>query len=67
MPQLIGRWAVVLLLLPLLLSFEQLYGDRSQLASAYLTYKINTWACELELCQATDCDELLADLLDSTS
>lgn len=55
------------LFLPLLLSFEQLYGDRSQLASAHLTYKINTWASELELCQATDCNELLAGLLDNTS
>lgn len=57
----------MLLLLPLLLSLEQLYGDRSQLASAYLTYKINVWAGELELCQAADYDESLADLLDSTS
>jgi hypothetical protein len=57
----------VFLFLPLLLSFEQLYGDRSQLASAHLTYKINTWASELELCQATDCNELLAGLLDNTS
>lgn len=65
----IFRWPVVLLLLPLLLSFEQLYGDRSQLIGfcAHLTYKINMWASELELYQATDCNELLAGLLGSTS
>lgn len=66
--QLIFRWAVLLLLLPLLLSlFEEFDGDRSQLPSAHLINRVSTWAGKLELCQVTDCDLLLPGLIGSAS
>lgn len=66
--QLILRWAVLLLLLPLSLSLlEQFYGDRSQLTSTHLICKVHMWADELELCPVTDCDSLLAVLWGTAS
>lgn len=55
--QLILRWGVLLLLLPLSLSLlEQFYGDRSRLTSTHLICKGHMCAGELELCPVTDCD-----------